>query len=94
MVEKRRKVRPPTLPKNATLKGPLLASHKRLCRVILKARLILFLLFRILFWRLGVNKKVSGIHVRLTRSLFGGGILRRLLRRVSLAKPTSAPLRF
>jgi hypothetical protein len=42
----------------------------------------------------GVNKEVVGIHVLLTRSLFGGGILRRLLLRVSLAKSTSAPLRF
>ena len=42
----------------------------------------------------GVNKEVVGIHVLLTRSLFGGDILRRLLRRVSLAKSTSAPLRF
>ena len=43
---------------------------------------------------LGVNKEVVGIPVRLTGSLFGGGILRRLLLRVSLAKPTSAPVRF
>src|SRR6516164_7860238 len=41
-----------------------------------------------------VTKEVAGIHVLLTRSLFGDGIPRRLLRRVSLAKPTSAPLRF
>ena len=40
------------------------------------------------------SKEVVGIHDLLTRSLFGGGILRRLLLRVSLAKPTSAPLRF
>ena len=33
-----------------------------------------------------VSKEVVGIHVLPTRSLFGGGILRRLLRRVSLAK--------
>ena len=41
----------------------------------------------------GVNKEVVGIHDVLTRSLFGDGIPRRLLLRVSLAKPTSAPLR-
>ena len=39
------------------------------------------------------TKAVVGIHVVLTRSLFGGGILRSLLPLVSLAKPTSAPLR-
>src|SRR5262249_44101719 len=39
-----------------------------------------------------VTKEVVGIHVLLIRSLFGDSILRRLLRRVSLAKPTSAPL--
>ena len=42
----------------------------------------------------GVNKELVGIHVLLTRSLFACDILRRLLPRVSLAKPTSAPLRF
>jgi len=31
-----------------------------------------------------VTKEVVGIHVLLTRSLFGGDILRRLIRRVSL----------
>ena len=36
--------------------------------------------------------EVVGIHVLLTRSFFGGDILRRLIRRVSLAKSTSAPL--
>jgi hypothetical protein len=41
-----------------------------------------------------IIKEAVGIHDPLTRSLFGGGILRRFLRRVSLAKPTSAPLRF
>ena len=41
-----------------------------------------------------VIKEAVGIHVLLTRSLFGDGILHRLLRPVSLAKPTSAPLRF
>jgi hypothetical protein len=39
-------------------------------------------------------KEVVGIHVLLTRSLFGGGIPRKLLLRVSLAKSTSAPVRF
>jgi hypothetical protein len=39
-------------------------------------------------------KAVAGIHVLLTHSLFGGGTPRRFLLRVSLAKPTSAPLRF
>ena len=39
-------------------------------------------------------KEAVGIHVLLRRSLFGDGILRRLLPRVSLAKPTSAPLPF
>src|SRR5580700_4629673 len=41
-----------------------------------------------------VTKEVVGIHVLLTRSLFACDILRRFLRRVSLAKPTSAPVRF
>ena len=41
-----------------------------------------------------VSKEVVGIHVLLTRLLFGGGIPSRLLLRVSVAKPTSAPLRF
>jgi len=41
-----------------------------------------------------VTKEVVGIRVLLTRLLFGGDILRRLLLRVSLAKPPSAPLRF
>jgi DNA invertase Pin-like site-specific DNA recombinase len=41
-----------------------------------------------------VNKEVVGTHDPLTRSLFDGDILHRLLRRVSLANPTSAPLRF
>ena len=41
-----------------------------------------------------IIKVVVGIHVLLTRSLFGGGIPRRLLLRVSLAKSTSAVLRF
>jgi hypothetical protein len=41
-----------------------------------------------------ITKEVVGIHVLLTRLFFGGGILRMLLLRVSLAKPTSAPLRF
>ena len=40
-----------------------------------------------------ITREVVGIHVLLTRSLFGDGILRRLLLRVSLAKPTSAVLR-
>ena len=39
-------------------------------------------------------KEVIGIRVLPTRPLFGGGIPRKLLLRVSLAKPTSAPLRF
>ena len=41
-----------------------------------------------------ITKEVVGIRVLLTRSLFGDGIPRRLFRPVSLAKPTSAPLRF
>src|SRR4029077_1170181 len=41
-----------------------------------------------------LSKEVVGIHVLLTRSPFGGGILRRLLRHVSLEKPTSAALQF
>ena len=41
-----------------------------------------------------VSKEVIAIHALLTRSLFGDGIPRRLLLRVSLAKLTSAPLRF
>ena len=41
-----------------------------------------------------ITKVVVAIHVRLTRSLFGDDILRGFLPRVSLAKPTSAPLRF
>jgi hypothetical protein len=43
--------------------------------------------------RLQTVTKEVGIRV-LTRSLFGDGILHRLLRRVSPAKPTSAPLQF
>jgi len=39
-----------------------------------------------------VTKEID--HVLLTRSFFGDGIVPRLLRRVSRAKPTSAPLRF
>ncbi len=39
-------------------------------------------------------KEIVGNRVLQTRSLLACGILRRLLRRVSLAKPTSAPLRF
>jgi hypothetical protein len=39
-------------------------------------------------------KEGFGIHVLLTHSLFDGGIPRRLLLRVSLAKPPSAPVRF
>jgi len=42
----------------------------------------------------GVTKEVVGTHVLPIRSLFFGGILRRLLLRVSLAKSTSALLRF
>jgi hypothetical protein len=41
-----------------------------------------------------VTKQTAEIHVLLTRSLFGGDILRRLLLRVSVAKRTSAPLQF
>ena len=41
-----------------------------------------------------VTKVAVGIHVLLTRSFFGDGTPRRLLQRVSLAKLTSAPLRF
>ena len=41
-----------------------------------------------------VTKEVVGIHVLPRRWLFAGGILRRLLRRVSVAKPISVPLRF
>src|SRR5262249_45228720 len=37
-----------------------------------------------------IIKVAVGIHVLPLRSLFGDGILRRSLRRVSLAKPTSA----
>src|ERR1700746_2293530 len=40
-----------------------------------------------------VTKDVVGARALPTRSLFGDGILRRFLRRVSAAKPTSAPLR-
>ena len=41
-----------------------------------------------------ILKEVVGIHVLLLRSLFGGGIPRKLPLRVSLAKSTSALLRF
>jgi hypothetical protein len=44
--------------------------------------------------RKAVTKGVVGIHVLLTRPLFACGIPRSLLLRVSLAKLTSAPLRF
>src|SRR5258708_38032728 len=43
---------------------------------------------------LSLIKEVVGIHALLIRSLFGGGIRRRLLRRVSRVIPTSDPLRF
>jgi hypothetical protein len=43
---------------------------------------------------LSFSKEVVGIHVLLIRSLFGAGIRRRLLQRVSLEKPTSAALQF
>jgi hypothetical protein len=46
-------------------------------------------------WLLGVSKEVVGFHDLLMHPpLFGGDILRGFLQRVSLAKPTSAPLRF
>jgi hypothetical protein len=41
-----------------------------------------------------ITKEVVGIHVLLTRSVFGGGILHRFLQRVSLVKSTSAAVRF
>jgi hypothetical protein len=41
-----------------------------------------------------VIKEVVGIHVLPSRSFFGDGILRMLLRLVSLANSTSAPSRF
>ena len=41
-----------------------------------------------------VSKEAAGIDPILPRWLFGGGILRRLPWRVSLAKPTFAALRF
>ena len=41
-----------------------------------------------------IVKEGAGIYLLLTRSLFACDILRRLLRRVSLAKSTSAPVRF
>ena len=41
-----------------------------------------------------ITKEVVGIRAVLTHPLFGGGIPRKLLLRVSLARPTSAPLRF
>jgi hypothetical protein len=40
-----------------------------------------------------ITNEVVGIRVLLTHSLFVSDILHRLLRRVSLAKPISAPLR-
>jgi hypothetical protein len=40
-----------------------------------------------------LNKEVVGIHVLLTRLLFGDSIPRRLLLRVSPVKSTSAPVR-
>jgi len=41
-----------------------------------------------------ITKVAVGIHVLPTRPLFGDGIPRRSLLRVSLAKPISAPLQF
>jgi len=41
-----------------------------------------------------ITKVAVGIHVLPDRSLLDDGISRRSLRRVSLAKPISAPLRF
>jgi hypothetical protein len=43
---------------------------------------------------IGVSEGAVGIHVLLTNSLFGVGIPRRLLRRVSPGKSTSGPLRY
>ena len=40
------------------------------------------------------TEEVAGIHVLLTRSLFAGDILRKLLVRVSPVKSTSADLRY
>jgi transposase InsO family protein len=50
-------------------------------------------LSRLSAWCASPTKEVVGIHVLPSRSLFGGGTLRRLLLRVSLAKSTSAALR-
>ena len=66
-------------------------SEKGLCGVILRQTKFVFDFGNFLF---GVNKEAAAIHVLLTRSLFGSSILRRLLPRVSLAKSTSAPVRF
>ena len=41
-----------------------------------------------------IIKEVAEIHILPTRSLFGGGIPRWLILRVSLAKPTSARWQF
>src|SRR5262245_22856295 len=41
-----------------------------------------------------ITKELAAIHVLLSRSLFGDGILRSLLLRVSLAKSTSAVLQY
>jgi hypothetical protein len=43
---------------------------------------------------IGINKEVGEIHVRLTRSPFAFGILRRFPQRVLPGKSISAPLRF
>jgi hypothetical protein len=52
-------------------------------------------LFCVIFGALQeVIREAVGIHVLLPRLLFGDGILRRLFRRASPAKPTSALLRF
>ena len=81
---------------NPKWSGTLFKAHQRGLAAIYGSRLTGRLRMGWLGVLLGssVSKEVVGIHALLPRSLFGYGILRRLLPRVSLAKLTSAPLRF
>ena len=75
------------MPLEATLKGPLLTSHKK--GVMWGNRGRIEESCDSWDFPFGVNKEVVGTHVLLTRWLFACDILRRLLLHVSLAKSTS-----
>src|SRR5215470_7955060 len=75
------------LAKHVSFSGSLAAEVSSLC---ISSVCLITLDFPQTERQRAVTKEVVGIRGLLTRSLFGGGIPRRLLRRVSLAKPTSA----